>query len=125
VEVFFVVRLILTVFLVLALSLPIIGCGNTSTPAVSPTQSDPAPHQPEQQKVDVNALYGQIATGMSYDEVMQIMTGYKPFMANEGEIDTPAGKITTQTVSWQIDKHLLIVIFENKEVLSKDLTKMP
>lgn len=69
-------------------------------------------------------LYEQITTGMSYEEVMAIMAGHEPFLENEGAVDTPMGQITTQNVSWKIGDSIITAIFQDGELLGKDLTKM-
>jgi len=67
-------------------------------------------------------LYTQINTDMSYDEVMEVMAEYKPFLQSEGAIDTPMGQIATDNVSWKIGKSIITVIFQDKKVLGKDLS---
>lgn len=97
----------------------------------APATEIEAPAMPEQE-VEVNTvtasaeeLYGQIETGMSYEEVMAVMAGHDPFIENEGAIDTPAGQITTQNVSWKIGNHIITAIFQDGKLLGKDLTKIP
>jgi len=76
---------------------------------------------------DASKLYEQITAGMSYDEVIKIMDGHEPTMQSEGEIDASIGGVvvTTGTMTWQIGKSLIIVIFQDGKVQAKDLTKMP
>ena len=118
-------RSILATFLSIAVLLLLVGCGGSGLPADIQVNPDTTQAQPPQQEADARVLYDQITSGMSYDEVMQIMAGASAFMSDEGEVDTPAGKITTQTVSWRVGRALLVVIFENGKVISKDLTQMP
>lgn len=120
-------KLRLFVVLTIILSLILAGCGSSSQPAAAPSQpatNTQAQTEPAKQKVDAETLYGKITTGMSYDEVMQIMAGQKPFMTNEGAIDTPTGRITTNNVSWKIDGSVITVIFQDKKVIAKDITKI-
>ena len=106
----------------------------TPPPAGSETETVPGEAEEKdvgqfvEQKAEKNIeqnpeeLYVQINTNMSYDEVMEVMAGHKPFMQNEGAIDTPMGQITTDNVSWKIGKSIITVIFQDKKVLGKDLS---
>lgn len=73
---------------------------------------------------DPEALHEQIEAGMSVDDVFAIMEGHKPFTESESTVNTAAGQIVMRTVSWKIGKHIIIVIFENGALQSKDLSKM-
>ena len=127
------IRRIIIVGLCVLLLFAVVGCSDEPT-----TQDATTPNAPETSKTDVEAtdepepdtqvsaeeLYGQIESGMSYNEVMTVMAGHDPFLENEGAVDTPAGRITTQNVSWKIGKHIITAIFQDDELLGKDLTKM-
>lgn len=52
------------------------------------------------------------------------MEDYKSFTESESTVNTAAGQIVMKTVSWKIGKHIIIVIFENGALQSKDLSKM-
>lgn len=119
------------------------GCDNEG-PAVQQTELEQTEHEIEntegsgpgaeseskpksEPKSEANAisaadLYALIATEMAYDEVMEIMAGHKPFLQNEGAINTPTGQIMTDNVSWKIGKSIITVIFQDKIVIGKDLT---
>jgi hypothetical protein len=73
---------------------------------------------------DPEALYEQIEAGMSVDAVFAIMEDHEPFTESESTVNTAAGQIVMKTVSWKIGKHIIIVIFENGALQSKDLSKM-
>lgn len=96
--------LILLCFLLVIL---VAGCGKPANPAVDPEE-----------------LYEQIEPGMSVEEVYAIMDDCKVVSESETTVDTPLGPHKTDTVSWQINKHLIIVIFDNGTLLGKDITKL-
>ena len=73
---------------------------------------------------DPEALYGQIEAGMRVDAVLPTMEDHEPFTESESNVNTVAGQIEKKTDSWQIGKHMIIVIFENGALQSKDLSKM-
>lgn len=100
---------------------------NITPPPVS-SETETVPEETEEKTADqvveqnLEELYAQINTDMSYDEVMGVMSEYKPFLQSEGAIDTPTGQIITDNVSWKIGKSIITVIFQDKKVLGKDLS---
>lgn len=74
--------------------------------------------------VDPEELYEQLEAGMSMDDVYAIFEGFEPFTETEATTDTPLGPINMKTTSWQIDKHLITVIFENEVLQSKNISKV-
>jgi hypothetical protein len=83
-----------------------------------------SPEADNRGNVDAGELYNQIETGMSYDAVMEIMGDYKTFTDSDGEIDTPAGKVHMQAMSWLFDRQIITVIFENGVLQSRDLSNI-
>lgn len=97
-----------------------VGCGK-STSTANPTTT-PATEQPKAKSAD--ALYNQIKTGMTYEQVSKIIGDRKPVTTSESTVDTPAGQATAHVIAWQVGNSLITVIFENNKVTSKDITKI-
>lgn len=123
--------IVLCVFIAFAFT-GAVGCDNegSAVQQAEPEQTEHGTENTEKAKPEsmsganaVNAadLYAQITTDMSYDEVMEIMARHKPFLQNEGAINTPTGQILTDNVSWKIGKSIITVIFQDKIVIGKDL----
>ncbi len=81
-----------------------------------------SPEADNRGEINVKELYDQIEAGMSYDAVMEIMGNYKTFTDSDSEIDTPAGKVHMQTMSWMFGKQIITVIFENGVLQSRNLS---
>lgn len=118
-------RKVVAIALLAALLLVVVGCtgqANQETSAQPPAEAGGT--EPES-KPNAEELYAKITTDMGYDEVMAVMEEHKPFLKNEGAINTPTGQITTNNVSWKLGKSVITVIFQDKVVIGKDLSTTP
>lgn len=85
----------------------VVSCGNNNT---------------EKTKIDAQTAYSKLKTGMSYEEVAEILSGFKIVSDSTAESEImPGQKVVHRMIMWQAGKTFIQITFENGKLWQKQI----
>lgn len=94
------------IFLALLLVIAVAGCKSDST------------------KVDAQEAYNKLEAGMSYEEVAEVLSGFKVESDSTAEAEImPGQKVTHRMIMWRAEKTFIQTTFENGKLIQQQIIK--